>query len=45
MAGGLGEKAMPLTKILPKPLSPLGAKSVMEMTVEKLKEQNSSRLL
>ena len=45
MAGGLGKRLMPLTKILPKPLIPLGAKSVMEMTVEKLKEQKFEQII
>lgn len=39
MAGGLGARLKPLTQILPKPLLPVGEKSVLEITIHKLGEQ------
>lgn len=39
MAGGLGSRLKPFTQIIPKPLLPVGEKSVLEVTIQKLKEQ------
>ncbi len=39
MAGGLGTRLKPITHIIPKPLLPLGEKSVLEVTIQKLKDQ------
>jgi NDP-sugar pyrophosphorylase family protein len=38
MAGGLGQRLKPLTKVIPKPLLPIGEKSVLEITINHLKE-------
>jgi NDP-sugar pyrophosphorylase family protein len=38
MAGGLGSRLKPLTHIIPKPLLPIGETSVLEITINKLKE-------
>lgn len=38
MAGGLGERLKPLTKVIPKPLLPIGEKSVLEILLTQLKE-------
>jgi NDP-sugar pyrophosphorylase family protein len=37
LAGGLGSRLKPFTEIIPKPLLPLGEKSLMEIQLEKLK--------
>jgi NDP-sugar pyrophosphorylase family protein len=39
MAGGLGTRLNPLTHIIPKPLLPVGEKSILEITIQKLKNQ------
>jgi NDP-mannose synthase len=36
MAGGLGERLRPLTKVIPKPLLPLGEKSILDILIESL---------
>ena len=38
LAGGLGTRLRPLTDILPKPLLPVGERSVLEIMIAKLKE-------
>lgn len=38
MAGGLGKRLRPLTNIIPKPLLPIGDKSVLEIQIHNLKE-------
>lgn len=38
LAGGLGTRLKPFTEIIPKPLLPIGEKSVMEIQVERLKQ-------
>ena len=37
LAGGLGKRLMPFTKIIPKPLLPIGEKSVLEIQMGQLK--------
>ncbi|MBU2637807.1 MAG: NTP transferase domain-containing protein [Nanoarchaeota archaeon] len=37
MAGGLGTRLRPLTHIIPKPLLPLGEQTILEITINKLK--------
>lgn len=37
MAGGLGERLRPFTSIIPKPLLPVGEKSILEITIQRLK--------
>lgn len=37
MAGGLGERLRPFTTIIPKPLLPIGEKSILEITIQRLK--------
>jgi NDP-mannose synthase len=37
LAGGLGSRLKPFTDIIPKPLLPLGEKSLMEVQIERLK--------
>lgn len=36
LAGGLGERLNPLTKVFPKPLLPVGEKSILEITINRL---------
>ena len=38
LAGGLGSRLRPFTQIIPKPLLPIGEKSVLEVQIEHLKE-------
>src|ERR1051325_12116806 len=38
LAGGLGTRRAPYTSILPKPLMPVGDRSVLEVLVEQLEE-------
>jgi len=38
LAGGLGTRLRPFTQIIPKPLLPIGEKSVLEVQIEHLKE-------
>ena len=45
MAGGLGTRLKPLTYIIPKPLLPVGEKSVLEITIQKLKEQGFDEVI
>ena len=37
LAGGLGSRLKPFTDIIPKPLLPLGEKSMLEIQIERLK--------
>lgn len=37
MAGGLGKRLEPFTKIIPKPLLPIGEKSILELIIQRLK--------
>lgn len=45
MAGGLGMRLRPLTKILPKPLLPLGDKSIIEITINKLDKEGFDEII
>jgi len=38
LAGGLGTRLKPFTEVIPKPLLPIGEKSVLEIQIEHLKE-------
>jgi NDP-mannose synthase len=38
LAGGLGSRLKPFTEIIPKPLLPVGEKSVLEIQIERLKK-------
>lgn len=38
LAGGLGSRLKPFTEVIPKPLLPIGEKSVMEIQIERLKQ-------
>lgn len=38
LAGGLGVRLHPLTKVIPKPLLPIGEKAVLEIQIERLKD-------
>ena len=40
LAGGLGSRLRPFTEIIPKPLLPIGEKSVLEIQIERLKKFN-----
>jgi len=45
MAGGLGTRLKPFTHIIPKPLLPVGEKSVLEITIHKLKTQGFAEVV
>jgi len=38
LAGGLGNRLKPFTEVIPKPLLPIGEKSVLEIQIERLKQ-------
>jgi len=38
MAGGQGERLSPITSVLPKPLMPMGDKTILEMIIDKFSE-------
>ena len=38
LAGGLGNRLKPFTEVIPKPLLPIGEKSILEIQIERLKE-------
>lgn len=45
MAGGLGKRLKPLTCVIPKPLLPLGEKTILECTINKLKEHDFKEII
>ncbi|MCC7438555.1 MAG: NTP transferase domain-containing protein [Armatimonadetes bacterium] len=45
LAGGLGERLRPLTKIIPKPLLPVGEQSVLEITLLAMKNYGVKEIL
>lgn len=45
MAGGLGTRLKPFTHIIPKPLLPVGEKSVLEIVMHKLKSQGFKEII
>ena len=45
MSGGIGERLRPFTQIIPKPLLPLGESSILEITMNKLKEHGCSEII
>lgn len=45
MAGGPGERLGPITKIIPKPLLPIGGQSIMEITIRKIKEHGFNEVI
>lgn len=44
LAGGLGSRLKPFTEIIPKPLLPIGEKSVLEIQIEKLKKHGFNEI-
>lgn len=44
LAGGLGSRLRPFTEIIPKPLLPIGEKSVLEIQIENLKKSNFNEI-
>jgi len=44
LAGGLGSRLKPFTEIIPKPLLPVGEKSVLEIQIEQLKKYNFNEI-
>jgi len=45
LAGGLGTRLRPFTEIIPKPLLPVGEKSVLEIQIEHLKENGFTDII
>jgi len=44
LAGGLGTRLKPFTEIIPKPLLPMGEKSLMELQIYSLKESGFNNI-
>ena len=44
LAGGLGSRLRPFTEIIPKPLLPIGEKSVLEIQIENLKKSGFNEI-
>jgi NDP-sugar pyrophosphorylase family protein len=44
LAGGLGTRLKPFTQVIPKPLLPLGEKSVLEIQIEKLAQYDFKQI-
>lgn len=45
LAGGLGTRLKPFTEIIPKPLLPIGEKSVLEIQIEHLKKSGFNEII
>jgi len=45
LAGGLGERLRPLTHVIPKPLLPIGEKSILEIIMEGLKSSGCDEIV
>ena len=45
LAGGLGSRLRPFTQIIPKPLLPIGEKSVLEVQIENLKKHGFEEII
>ena len=45
MAGGFGERLMPITKILPKALVPIGGKPIIEIIIDRFFRQNFKKFI
>ena len=45
LAGGLGSRLKPFTEIIPKPLLPIGEKSVLEIQIENLKQYGFDEII
>jgi len=44
LAGGLGSRLKPFTEVIPKPLLPIGEKSVLEIQINRLKEHGFDQI-
>jgi len=45
LAGGLGSRLKPFTEIIPKPLLPIGEKSILEIQIERLKSSGFDEII
>ena len=45
LAGGLGTRLRPFTQVVPKPLLPIGERSVLEIQIERLKEYGFDHII
>ena len=45
LAGGLGRRLRPFTQVVPKPLLPIGERSVLEIQIERLKENGFDHII
>ena len=45
LAGGLGTRLRPFTQVVPKPLLPIGERSVLEIQIERLKEHGCDHIV
>ena len=45
MAGGLGMRLRPITSVIPKPLLPIGDRTVLEIIIEKLKKSGFDEIM
>ncbi|MFC6439354.1 sugar phosphate nucleotidyltransferase [Bowmanella sp. JS7-9] len=44
LAGGLGSRLKPFTEVVPKPLLPLGEKSILEIQIERLRDHGVTQI-
>lgn len=45
LSGGLGTRLRPFTSVIPKPLMPIGEKAILEVQIERLKENGFERII
>ncbi len=45
LAGGLGTRLRPFTQVVPKPLLPIGERSLLEIQIERLKRHGFDEII
>ena len=44
LSGGLGSRLKPFTEVIPKPLLPIGEKAILEVQIERLRDNGFSTI-